>query len=100
MIAETMSLGIMSLPKAMNTLGLIVGPILIILFGLISFLCGMLIWKVKLKHPGVASYCEIMTTMYGKTGKWFTTIDNSIVLIFVMVSAIPRAIKRRRASRD
>lgn len=97
MVAETMSLGIMSLPKAMNALGLVIGPLLVVFFGLLSFLCGLLLWKVKRRYPEVVSYSNMMTKMYGMTGKIFSTGNNGTMLIFVMVSLESSQFRRRRA---
>ncbi|CZT24652.1 uncharacterized protein RCC_10377 [Ramularia collo-cygni] len=88
MVAETMSLGIMSLPQAMNSLGMIVGAILICFCGVLSVLSGLLLWKVKLKVPEVASYCDIMNKMYGRKGTWMSTTNNGTILILVMAAHI------------
>lgn len=72
----------------MNSLGLVIGPLLIILFGLVSFLCGLLLWKVKRRFPETVAYCDIMTKVFGTSGEVFAIGNNGVMLLFVMVSGL------------
>lgn len=59
MIAETISLGILSLPHVMATLGLIPGSILIIVLGLAAWYTGYVVYQFKLRYPEIRSYPEV-----------------------------------------
>lgn len=51
MIAETISLGILSLPSALATVGFVPGVIFILGLGLIATYTGYVMWQVKMKYP-------------------------------------------------
>lgn len=59
MIAETVSLGILSLPASMATLGFVPGTILIVVLGLAAWYTGHAVWQFKLKYPQIRSYPEV-----------------------------------------
>ncbi|KAI7136197.1 hypothetical protein KC352_g30477, partial [Hortaea werneckii] len=49
-LAETVSLGILSLPSALATLGYIPGILLILTLGLLSWYTGHIIYQLKMQH--------------------------------------------------
>jgi amino acid permease len=51
MIAETISLGILSLPSVLASIGLVPGIILIVTLGLIATYTGYTIYQFKLVYP-------------------------------------------------
>lgn len=53
MIAETISLGILSLPSTLAAIGLVPGIVLIIGLGAVSTYTGYVFWQFKLKYPQV-----------------------------------------------
>lgn len=53
MIAETISLGILSLPSTLAAIGLVPGILLIIGLGAVSTYTGYVFWQFKLKYPQV-----------------------------------------------
>jgi amino acid permease len=53
MIAETISLGILSLPSVLATVGMVPGAILIIGLGVIATYSGYVIGQFKAAHPWV-----------------------------------------------
>lgn len=58
MIAETISLGILSLPSVLATVGLVPGVILIVGLGIITTYTGYTIWQFKMAYPHVSiAYC-------------------------------------------
>lgn len=93
MIAETVSLGILSLPSVLATVGMVPGIILIAGLGVLATYSGYVIGQFRLAHPWVHSFGdagEIMGEKIGMAGflrelfGWAQTI----FLIFSMASHI------------
>jgi hypothetical protein len=55
MIAETISLGILSLPSVLARIGLVPGLILIVGLGIIATYTGWVIGQFRMKYPWVSS---------------------------------------------
>ena len=60
LIAETISLGILSLPSVLATVGMAPGVILIAGLGIIATYTGYVFWQFKMAYPHVC-YEEEMT---------------------------------------
>jgi len=93
MIAETISLGILSLPEVLNTVGLIPGLILIIGLGAFATYSGYVIYQFKLRYPDVhdmADAFEILFTPLGwpKFGRELGGAGQTLFLVFCMASHI------------
>ena len=93
MIAETVSLGILSLPSVLSTVGLIPGFILILGMGILASYSGYTIGQFKQKYPNVNSMgdaFEILCTPLGcpKFGKEFGGAAQTLFLVFSMGSHI------------
>jgi amino acid permease len=93
MIAETVSLGILSLPSVLATIGLIPGFILILSLGVLASYSGYVIGQFKKKYPRVNSMgdaFEILCTPLGcpRVGKEIGGAAQTIFLIFIMGSHI------------
>lgn len=109
MIAETISLGILSLPKALSILGLLPyrssllhpapsyssadpidsrGIFTIILVGVISTYTGYTIGQLKTKHPGIHSMADAGDLLFGKPGRHILGLGQLVFFIFVMGSRI------------
>lgn len=58
MIAETISLGILSLPSVLATIGIVPGVILIVGLGVIATYTGYVIWQFKMRYPFVHSMAD------------------------------------------
>lgn len=72
MLAETISLGILSLPSVLSNVGLIPGIILLIGMGLFASYSGYVIYQFKMEYPWVKSMAdsgEIMFAPFGNTAK-------------------------------
>jgi hypothetical protein len=59
MIAENISLGILSLPAVLARVGLIGGLIGIIGLGIFTTYSGYVLWQFKMRHPQVSIYLMI-----------------------------------------
>jgi amino acid permease len=88
MIAETISLGILSLPSALATLGLIPGLIILIAFGLLSTYTGQIIGQFKLRHPRIHSMADAGHVLFGRIGGEVLGIGQLLFYVFIMGSHI------------
>lgn len=90
MIAETVSLGILSLPSALATLGYIPGILLILTLGLLSWYTGHIIYQLKMQHfASIHSYADIFDILWpGGPGRWFGEVATGLMLVFIVAAHI------------
>lgn len=86
MVAENISLGILSLPAVLSTNGLVAGVLALIGIGLFCTYGGYVLWQFRMRHPEVASYTDIGQVLFGRFGREVFGAAFVIVGIFVMAS--------------
>ncbi|WPG97848.1 Hypothetical protein R9X50_00063000 [Acrodontium crateriforme] len=86
MIAETVSLGILSLPSAIAGIGMVPGVILIIGLGIIATYTGYTIGQFKAAYPFVHNMADAGEVLLGPVGREVFGIAQTIFLTFVMGS--------------
>jgi amino acid permease len=88
MIAETISLGILSLPKALSELGLVPGLILLIGLGALASYTGFVIGQFKILHPEVHSMGDAGHILFGRFGGELLGAGQLLFIVFIMGSHI------------
>ncbi|KAJ4987307.1 amino acid transporter [Stagonosporopsis vannaccii] len=88
MIAETISLGILSLPSVLATIGFVPGIILIVAMGLLATYTGYVLGQYKAAYPRVHNLADALEVMWGPVGREIGGAAQTIFLIFVMGSHI------------
>ncbi|KAK5945318.1 hypothetical protein PMZ80_002522 [Knufia obscura] len=95
MIAETVSLGVLSLPSVLAAVGMIGGAILIVTLGLIATYSGYVIGQFKVAHPWVHNMADAFHVLFRPLGpraaavaREFGGAAQTIFLIFSMASHI------------
>lgn len=88
MIAETISLGILSLPSVIATMGFIPGVLLILGFGILCTYTGYVVGQFKQAHPSVHSFADAGEMFAGPLGRHFVSVIQAMVLIFIMAAHI------------
>ena len=93
MIAETISLGILSLPSVLSSVGLVPGMLIILGMGILATYSGYVIGQFKGRYPWVhnmADAFEILFRPLGlpRFGREFGGAAQTIFLIFSMASHI------------
>ncbi|KAJ6004082.1 hypothetical protein N7499_000146 [Penicillium canescens] len=83
MIAETISLGVLSLPKALATLGLVPGILTILATGVISTYTAYTIGQFKRRHMQIHSMADAGDLVIGRVGR--TTLDIAQLVFFILV---------------
>lgn len=63
MIAETISLGILSLPSVLATVGFVPGMIMIFGLGVLATYTGYTIGQFKMRYPHVRTWCPVSPTI-------------------------------------
>ncbi|KAL2395899.1 N amino acid transport system protein [Exophiala dermatitidis] len=88
MVAETISLGILSLPRAMATLGLVPGLILLVFLGAMASYSGYVIGQFKVRYPHIHSMGCAGEVLFGRWGGEILGWGQFLFYVFVMGSHI------------
>ncbi|OJJ06551.1 hypothetical protein ASPVEDRAFT_140600 [Aspergillus versicolor CBS 583.65] len=84
MIAQSVSLGVLSLPSSMATLGLVPGCILIIGMGALTTYTGYVLGQFKLRYPQVHNMSDAADILFGAWGRETVAVAQIIFFIFLM----------------
>ncbi|KAI8982797.1 transmembrane amino acid transporter protein-domain-containing protein [Trametes punicea] len=88
MLAETVSLGILSIPSAFASVGMPAGIILVIGLGVIATATGYLIGLFKLRYPHVHNMADAGEILAGPIGREVLGTAQVVFLIFVCGSHV------------
>ena len=88
LIAETMSLGVLSLPEVIATMGFVPGIVLIAGIGLVATYTGFVIAQFKQAFPQVHSFADAGQIMFGRVGKEIIEIIQAMIFIFIMAAHV------------
>ncbi|KAF2178130.1 amino acid transporter [Zopfia rhizophila CBS 207.26] len=83
MLAETISLGVLALPRAVAILGLVPGLLLIFVLGIIAGYTGYIIGQFKRAYPGMQSFADCGMLIAGPIGYWIMAISQVLILVFI-----------------
>ncbi|KAK6207247.1 hypothetical protein LQW54_007331 [Pestalotiopsis sp. IQ-011] len=86
MVAENISLGVLSLPAVIATVGLIAGLISIIALGIFASYSGYVLWQFRMRYPQVASYTDVGRVLAGRLGYEIFSAAYVIYCLFFMAS--------------
>ncbi|KAJ5630443.1 uncharacterized protein N7484_010543 [Penicillium longicatenatum] len=86
MVAETVSLGVLSLPSAVATMGLVPSIIVLIGLGVITTYTGYIMGQMKLRFPQITTMADAGEVIGGKFGREFVGACWGIFFIFIMAS--------------
>jgi hypothetical protein len=88
MVAETISLGILSLPAAVGAVGLAPGLAILISMGILASYNGYVIGQIKLRFPHISSMSDAGEVLMGPFGRELLNAAQILLLIFIMASHI------------
>ncbi|KAF7122284.1 hypothetical protein CNMCM5793_000241 [Aspergillus hiratsukae] len=88
MVAETVSLGILSLPAVVAALGLVPAVILLVALGLISTYTGYTIGQFKWRYPHIHSMADAGEVILGSFGRELFGTGQLLLVVFIMASHI------------
>ncbi|GLI78115.1 hypothetical protein PoHVEF18_006415 [Penicillium ochrochloron] len=88
MICESVSLGVLSLPSAVATLGLVPGVILIVGLGLLATYTGYNIGLMRERYPHIQNLADAGEILLGRFGRELFGAGQFLFCIFVMGSHI------------
>ncbi|KAL4756732.1 transmembrane amino acid transporter protein-domain-containing protein [Aspergillus foveolatus] len=88
MVAETISLGILSIPAAIAGLGLVPAIVILLVMGLIASYTGYVIGQFKWRYPHVVSMADAGEVLMGRFGREVLFGGQMLFLIFLMASHI------------
>ncbi|KAL4939125.1 hypothetical protein BDV06DRAFT_214544 [Aspergillus oleicola] len=87
-VAEAISLGILSIPKAIAGLGLAPAIIILLSMGLVASYTGYVIGQFKWHYPHVVSMADAGEVLMGRFGREVLFSGQMLFLIFLMASHI------------
>ena len=88
MIAETISLGILSLPSVLATVGFVPGMLLILGLGLLATYTGYTIGQFKMRYPHIHNMADAGEVLLGVFGRELFGAAQILLLVFTMGSHI------------
>ncbi|KAF4769377.1 hypothetical protein HAV15_008472 [Penicillium sp. str.  len=86
MVAETVSLGVLSLPAAVAGLGLLPAILVLIFLGSLATYTGYVIGQMKWRYPHISTMADAGEVIAGKWGREFLGAAQIIFFIFIMAS--------------
>ncbi|KAL1303747.1 hypothetical protein AAFC00_007090 [Neodothiora populina] len=86
MIAENISLGILSLPGVLAKVGLVGGLISIVALGIVTTYSGYVLWQFRMRYPHITNYGDVGGVLLGPIGKEVFGAAYIIYCIFCMAS--------------
>ncbi|KAA8910700.1 neutral amino acid permease [Sphaerosporella brunnea] len=84
MVAETVSLGILSLPSTLKAVGLVPGVLLLVGLGILATYTGYVIGQFKLRYPQVHTFAEAGGVIAGRWGHELFATGQLLFLVFIM----------------
>jgi len=69
-LADLIGTGIMGLPYTFSKLGWLVGSIILLFFGVLTWYSGFLLWRLHMTYPSGITYGDMAEAVSGKTLKW------------------------------
>lgn len=88
LIVEAIALGSLSLPSAFADLGMVLGILITIGFGILAMYTSYLIGQVKLRYPHVSDYADAVGLIWGRFGYCLASAMFVGLLILVVASHV------------
>ncbi|EPS94778.1 hypothetical protein FOMPIDRAFT_1038729 [Fomitopsis schrenkii] len=88
MLAETVSLGILSIPSVFNSLGMVAGCFLVISLGGIATITGYMIGAFKLRYPHVHNMADAGMILAGPFGREVLGAAQVVFMVFLCGSHV------------
>jgi len=86
MVAENISLGILSLPGVLAKVGLIGGLVSIVCLGIFTTYSGYVLWQFRMRYPQITNYGDVGRVLLGPIGGEIFGVAYVIYCIFCMAS--------------
>jgi len=88
MIAETISLGILSLPSVISTMGYIPGILLILGCGVIATYTGYIVGQFKQRYTNIHSFADAGRQIGGPVVDYIIAVMQILVFVFIMAAHV------------
>ncbi|GAB7328628.1 hypothetical protein MBLNU13_g00567t1 [Cladosporium sp. NU13] len=88
MMKSEMGIGILSIPQAFGTLGLIPGVIVLLVISAITTWSSYVVGVFKLKHPEAYGFADTAAIIFGPVGQEIASIAFCLLWIFVAASGL------------
>ncbi|GJQ09135.1 hypothetical protein GpartN1_g926.t1 [Galdieria partita] len=84
MTAETVALGVLSLPSVFSNLGYVPGVLLVLSFGILSTYTGFNLGQFRLNHPEVCNFGDAGYVLKKRWGRFLCSTGLCLFLIFLV----------------
>lgn len=84
MTAETVALGVLSLPSVFSTLGYVPGVVLVLSFGILSTYTGFNLGQFRLNHPEVCNFGDAGYVLKKGLGRFLCSTGLCLFLVFLV----------------
>ena len=88
MMKSEMGIGILSIPQAFGTLGLIPGIIVLLVISAITTWSSYVVGVFKLKHPEAYGFADTAAIIFGPVGQEIASVAFCLLWIFVAASGL------------
>lgn len=88
MVAETVSLGVLSLPQAVAGVGLVPAIIILVGLGILATYTGYVLGQFKWKYPHISNMADAGEVLMGSFGRELLGTGMALFLVFIMASHI------------
>lgn len=88
MVAETVSIGILSLPAVIASLGLVPAIILLVGLGLLATYTGYVIGQFRWRYPHIHNLADAGEVIAGSIGREVLGTGQLLLVVFIMASHI------------
>lgn len=88
LIAETISLGILSLPKVIATVGFVPGILIIAGLGILATYTGYVVYQFKMRHMRMHNFANAAEYIGGPIAREVVEVMQVLILIFIMAAHI------------
>lgn len=88
MMKSEMGIGILSIPQAFGTLGLIPGIIVLLAISAITTWSSYVVGVFKLKHPASYGFGDVAEIIFGPVGREIAAVAFCLLWIFVAASGL------------
>lgn len=94
MVAETISLGVLALPKAVAGLGLASAIVIIVGIGTLAWYTGYVVGQFKWKYPHICGMPDAGEVIMGGFGRELLFTGQMLYLVFNMASNVHGGLER------
>ena len=88
MTSELIGMGVLSIPRAFQALGMIPGIASVVLMAVLTTYTGILMHDTFRLHPTLRSYVDLLELLHGRAGRRFAIVTVYLLIFLICSSAL------------